>query len=901
MKVVHVSTYDIRGGAARCAYRVHMGLLRSGIDSKFLTLRRFANEAHVGGFPPSADEELRLNTQATVESTYFDGNRTEISNTLFSFDFVGCDISNHPWVRDADIVHLNWVNAFLSPLSIAKLAESGKALAWTFYDQWAFTGGCHYTAGCEGYKAECMECPQLREDRLDLVMRSLALKKAIFSGTPIHLITPSRWMAECVSKSAALSSKDVSIVPSCLETEIFAPGDVEANRRHFGIGPEDFVILFGCELESELRKGFADLQESLEACNRNQRFSEGLREGRIRLMQFGYTSKKDSTAGIPLTSTGHIEDDRVLARCYSAADVIVVPSHEDNFPNTALEALACGTPVIAYQVGGLPEMIEHGVTGYLVEDRNTQELAEWILQMYDDRSKVAEMSARCREVACSRYSLEVQTRRILEVYRSILSKARLAAPVEACPSKHCDDLWNSLVTETLPRHVKKLDERIELIERDRAARLTAIQDAHREVRETRRELQETRRELQETRRELQETRGELEVARNDLQAAYRELQVHDEYERRLCEAQKLRDVETSETRMQVESAKRSLAWKFSDAAWAFIHALRGRWWTSGIKHPGRSPYASVERGEALIDAVEGTRLSELSALRSELDSVRKSFAYRWTDRLTRAVIQAKNRKAGVPAPQVSVGVETKRAVPTAERGAIASAVALLEGVRDVLFLSASERNLELRGILSEHCLQMTCFDSGAWHDDSNRTRVTLIKQSFGDWLATHETGLFEFDLIVVDATHDLLWREWLLQRLSSHQRILLHGAETEMKEFPMDCFIGTEGPGFRLHYAPPRGWLDTEVGRHSSGLEEASRHEGSLDSNPRPNAKWACLAENHRGDGELQSGELHRANHRVGSETELSGFGVHRHGWPFDGQHRSDTRQVPRPVRSRRK
>ncbi len=425
MKVVHISTYDTAGGAARAAYRLHRGLRGGGADSRMLVRYKRSHDPFVATAAPgpaSKEEEQAFFCQAALQDQAVNSNRTEISNTLFSISYPGYDLSAASLMREADVIHLHWIAYYQSPVTIKSLLDLGKPVVWTLHDQWAFTGGCHYSAGCSGYERGCEACPQLREDPFGLAAALLSDKKELFSGGHLTIVTPSRWLAECARSSVVFKGRRVEVIPNGIETDIFCPMPKPQAKEALGLDPGILTLLFGAENTGEKRKGFKQLAEVLRHCMADERFRRLVQGDRLRLLCFGYPSPVIEEAGIPVTSLGYLNSDEKVRTAYSAADIFIQASLEDNLPNTMLEAMACGTPVVAFGVGGMPDVIEHGVTGMLAPAGDAERLGDAILETVFDRRRLEEMAERCRGLMETRFSLHNQGNAFLAIYEELVSK-----------------------------------------------------------------------------------------------------------------------------------------------------------------------------------------------------------------------------------------------------------------------------------------------------------------------------------------------------------------------------------------------------------------------------------------------------------------------------------------------
>ena len=335
----------------------------------------------------------------------------------FSPASVGMDISRHPAVRQADVIHLHWINfGFLSLLSLENLFALGKPVVWTLHDMWAFTGGCHYSGECTHYQTHCHHCPFLRTASAhDLSFRVFEEKARIFAKTPrIHFVTCSQWLANCLKVSALLGKFPVTAIPNPIDTALYAPLQQAAMRQKLGLPADKKLILFGAMNTQDPRKGFAYLAEALRKIARTSQ--NGDTDG-LELVIFG-KANPDALAALPFRvhDYGAVRGDAALVDLYNACDLLVLPSLEDNLPNTVMEALACGVPAVAFDTGGLPEMIDHSRNGYLARYRSAEDLAEGIRFVLDNARK-NQLKEAARQSATERFSEAAVAARYQDVYR----------------------------------------------------------------------------------------------------------------------------------------------------------------------------------------------------------------------------------------------------------------------------------------------------------------------------------------------------------------------------------------------------------------------------------------------------------------------------------------------------
>lgn len=307
-----------------------------------------------------------------------------------------------------DVVHLHWINGEM--MSIADIGKLEKPVVWTLHDMWAFCGAEHYTEDKrwrEGYSATNRPA---HEAGFDLNRWTIGRKQKNWQY-PMHIVTPSRWLADCARQSVLMRDWPVTVIPNTLDTDVWQPIDKPTARSLLCLPSDVPLLLFGAMGgTSDPRKGFDLLQAALNHLR-------GQLPG-LELVVFGQLAPKvPPDMGFPIHYTGHLHDDVSLRLLYSAADVLVIPSRQDNFPNIGVEAHACGTPVVAFNCCGLPDIVAHQQTGYLAKDFDTADLATGIQWLLTDAARRAALSAAARSRAVELWSSDVVAQQYQAVYR----------------------------------------------------------------------------------------------------------------------------------------------------------------------------------------------------------------------------------------------------------------------------------------------------------------------------------------------------------------------------------------------------------------------------------------------------------------------------------------------------
>jgi glycosyltransferase involved in cell wall biosynthesis len=419
MKVVHLSNFDDGDGASIAAYRLHRGLLHLGHDSTMLVAEKRTVDPTVQHFLPPRDLFSRLRRRLRRERiTRSFGrycNSRPTGYELFSDDRTphGGDLLAQ--LPAADVINVHVIRLFADYQAFFAAIPQHTPVVRTLHDMNFFTGGCHTDEGCGKYTECCGACPQLGSHKAkDLSRRIWRRKRAGLSSIEpnrLHIVAPSRWLANEAKRSRLLQKFSITVIPFGLDTEEFSPRDKALARGMLGIPQDARIVLFVAEPITRRIKGFALLAQAL----------NGLGDlTNLFLISVG-SGQPPVKVQAPHLHLGHIRNSRLRSLVYSAADVFVIPSLQENFPLTALEALACGTPVVGFAVGGIPEIVRTGSTGLLAPVRDVAALRITIQSLLQDSAKRAQMAADCRRIAVEEYALELQVRRYLDLYHGTLS------------------------------------------------------------------------------------------------------------------------------------------------------------------------------------------------------------------------------------------------------------------------------------------------------------------------------------------------------------------------------------------------------------------------------------------------------------------------------------------------
>lgn len=450
MNILLVCSRDRGGGAAKATFRLFQALRRS--EAETLMLVGESSSGHPGVVTLEVEESPLLrkarNQYWMGQHALIDLRRSLVSNSWFSLPYPGFDLSGLPLVQNADVINLHWVSQFQSVESISRLMDTGKPVVWTLHDENPFTGGCHYSGHCREYMDLCRECPQLKDDRFNVPATVLANKLRHWRGR-LDIVTPSRWMADAARKSRVMGECPIHVIPNSLDTELYRPRPGESERERLGIPPGATCILFNAEVHGELRKGFPQLLRALEHCLAQPAFRRKAAAGDIRLITVGRNKENDFRLGMPVHTLGYIRNEETMARIFNACDFFVLPSLEDNLPNTVLEAMASAVPVIAFAAGGVPEMVAHGKTGLLCPAGDSRSLAEAIIRLTENPGLRRRMGDKARQVAESVFYPEAQASAYLELFTSLHSQKSSAGKSWTGPYRARLEEWTPQVDPTM--------------------------------------------------------------------------------------------------------------------------------------------------------------------------------------------------------------------------------------------------------------------------------------------------------------------------------------------------------------------------------------------------------------------------------------------------------------------
>ena len=412
MRVLLINTSERTGGAAIACNRLMMALKKQGVRVKMLVRDKQSDRITVARLKPSILLPLKFLWERFV---IFLNNRLRRKG-IFLVDIAntGTDVTQMREFERADVIHLHWTNqGFLSLKDTERIIKSGKPVVITMHDMWHFTGICHYSSGCGKYRTRCEKCEQLGEGKslTDLAKSVFEKKRRIYSQAHLTFVGCSRWMTELAKQSRLTEGHTVVHIPNAIDMEVFRPTSMEKARETLGIRVDRKVILFGAQRITDERKGFRYLAD---ACRLIKENNPGLADKIVIMVVGGDSTKIQGELPMEIKPVRYVKEEQQMVEIYNAADLYVTPSLQDNLPNTIVEAMACGVPCVGFNVGGIPEMIDHKQNGYVAEMKNAKDFAdgiEWALT-----ADYATLSEAAHRKALETYSEEAVAKKYMEVY-----------------------------------------------------------------------------------------------------------------------------------------------------------------------------------------------------------------------------------------------------------------------------------------------------------------------------------------------------------------------------------------------------------------------------------------------------------------------------------------------------
>ena len=404
MKVLHINQSDLAGGAAIAGYRLHQGLLAQNVDSRLL----------VGSVKTKSDRVAGVSYKYRLERLLGRLSRflgLNYLNLVSSFD-----IPQHSFYKEADVLNFhNLHTGYFNYLAISALTKD-KPAVYTLHDMWSFTGHCAYSYDCDRWKQGCGKCPDLNtypDVKRDSTSWEWKLKDWVYSRSNLAIVTLSNWLTQQVQQSM-LNRFPIHHIPNGIDTETYKPIESEKCRFILDIPKNKKVLMFGADNVNDFRKGGDLLIEAL------LKLPSSLRQETVLLTLGNGGENIANIVEIETINLGYVSSDRLKSIAYSAADLFIFPTRADNLPLVLQESMACGTPMVSFKIGGVPDLVRHNITGYLATPEDSQDFSQGIIQLLEDSKLREKMAQNCRAIAVKEYSTELQIQKYIEVYRNIL-------------------------------------------------------------------------------------------------------------------------------------------------------------------------------------------------------------------------------------------------------------------------------------------------------------------------------------------------------------------------------------------------------------------------------------------------------------------------------------------------
>jgi glycosyltransferase involved in cell wall biosynthesis len=404
------------------AHRLMEALNNNGVKAKMLVAEKTSDSIPVAGMQQSLAARWHFLWERWCIFCHLRFSRQH----LFDIDIAnsGFDITRTPEFREADVVHIHWVNqGMLSLKSVRKILRSGKPVVWTMHDLWPATAICHYARTCDTFKTGCHNCPLLpgHGSVNDLARRVWKRKKRLYAKSNIRFVACSRWLEGEAKQSALMKGLKVTSIPNAIDTHTFHPADKRKARQRLNLPEDKRVILFVSQKVTDERKGMPYFVEAMQKLIEQH---PDLRDNTVVALLGSHSDEMAAQMPVPAFPLGYVANEKSIASVYNAADAYVLPSLEDNLPNTIMEAMACGVPCVGFRVGGIPEMIDHQKNGYVARFKDSADLAEGLYWTLNATADSNALSKNAVTKVAQNYSQQSVAVRYTEVYNELIALKR---------------------------------------------------------------------------------------------------------------------------------------------------------------------------------------------------------------------------------------------------------------------------------------------------------------------------------------------------------------------------------------------------------------------------------------------------------------------------------------------
>ena len=421
MRVLIVNTSERTGGAAIAANRLKDALNNSGVKTMMLVTDKETDDITVAALPHKWLLQWHFLWERWCIFLHLHFKRRH----LFEIDIAnsGSDITGTKEFQEADVIHLNWINqGMLSLKSIQKILQSGKPVVWTMHDMWPATGICHLTLGCRNFEQGCANCQYLPGGggRNDVAAKVWRRKKKLLDKYSVAFVACSQWLANEAKASALLRGQRVESIPNAIDTRVFHPQHKSDCRNHLHLPAGKKLILFVSQRVTNVNKGMDYL---IRACKKLVTEQPTLASDTAIVGMGGHAEEIADKFDLPVYPLGYINNPQLASQAYSACDVFVLPSLSENLPNTIMEAMACGLPCVGFNVGGIPEEIDHLQNGYVARYQDSDDLErgiEWVLTSPD----YALLSQNAVSKVAAHYSQQSVANQYIKLYNKVLDDSK---------------------------------------------------------------------------------------------------------------------------------------------------------------------------------------------------------------------------------------------------------------------------------------------------------------------------------------------------------------------------------------------------------------------------------------------------------------------------------------------
>ena len=415
MKPLLVNAFDIKGGAAIATHRLHKALCALGVDSYMRVQYKDSGEHRVIG-PETKREKAIALFRPQIENILVSLYGNKPTSTYSPAFLPNRSIAQQAERLKIDLVHLFWINAAF--MRVEAIADFKQPIVWTLHDMWPFTGGCHYDDGCGKFNKSCGECPVLQSGKKNDLSRKLWTRKHLaWDKVPMTIVSTSHWLRDMARQSSIFREKRIEVLPNPIDTDRYRPIDKQLARSVWNLPQDKNLILFSAfRATADKRKGNQFLIPAL------KKLAQAEWKKNTELLVIGANPpENDVDFGMKINYMGYLNDEISQVLLYSAADITVAPSMQENLSNTVMESLACGTPVVAFNIGGMPDLIDHKQSGYLAKPFDSEDLATGIAWILDDNDRRLALSKHARQQVEQKYAMEIVAKQYQHLYQELIA------------------------------------------------------------------------------------------------------------------------------------------------------------------------------------------------------------------------------------------------------------------------------------------------------------------------------------------------------------------------------------------------------------------------------------------------------------------------------------------------